>query len=114
MQSMTDNENCLSSVLNLVDLAGSECTKKSGVTGDAFVETCKINLSLLTLGTVINQLINKDYGHVSYRDSRLTHLLRHSLGGNSNTVIICSIALTEYEETNRTLGYVNIYVYQQG
>lgn len=30
-------------------------------------------------------------GYVNYRESKLTHLLKDSLGGNSKTVIICTL-----------------------
>lgn len=46
-----------------------------------------INQGLLALGKVISALADKEKGagagHVPYRDSKLTRLLRDSLGGNS-------------------------------
>jgi hypothetical protein len=30
-------------------------------------------------------------GYINYRESKLTHLLKDSLGGNSKTVIICTL-----------------------
>lgn len=92
----------LSSVLNLVDLAGSE----SGSTGERFLEMTKINLSLFTLGKVIDQLVEQPNGHISYRDSQLTKLLKNSLGGNSMTVMICTFTSYAGEETAKTLQYV--------
>jgi len=53
-----------------------------------------INKSLSALGIVINSLVDISEGktrHVHYRDSKLTFLLRDSLGGNSKTVIIANI-----------------------
>ena len=45
--------------LNLVDLAGSECVAKSGAKNKQAKEAGKINKSLLTLGRVINALVEK-------------------------------------------------------
>jgi kinesin family member 15 len=48
------------------------------------------------LGTVINSLIegiggsNKKY--VPYRDSKLTYILKDSIGGNSKTIMIATIS----------------------
>ena len=52
-----------------------------------------INQSLLTLGRVITTLVEHS-GHVPYRDSKLTRLLRDSLGGRTKTCIIATIAPT--------------------
>ena len=81
-----------SAKLNLVDLAGSERVEKTGATGDLLNEAKKINLSLTQLGIVINKLAEGGKGHVPYRDSKLTHLLQESLGGNSKTTLICTIS----------------------
>ena len=47
-------------------------------------EGMNINKSLLTLGVVLDRL--QEGGHVPYRDSKLTRLLRNSLGGNATAV----------------------------
>jgi len=63
-------------------------------------EAKKINLSLTSLGNVINALTtNKD--HIPYRDSKLTRLLQESLGGNYKTALIinCSPHNSSVEET---------------
>ena len=67
-----------------------------------------INKSLLTLGRVITALV-EGLGHVPYRDSKLTRLLRDSLGGRTKTCIIATIAPTVQVRktpppTNRILG----------
>ena len=48
-------------------------------------------------------------GHVPYRDSKLTRLLQDSLGGNTKTVMIASIAPgpDNLEETQSTLHYAS-------
>ncbi|CAJ0592166.1 unnamed protein product [Cylicocyclus nassatus] len=78
--------------LNLVDLAGSERQSQAKTSGTRLREATKIDLSLSHLGRVIRTLAKaKQETHVSYRDSKLTHLLRDSLGGNSRTVVIVNL-----------------------
>ena len=50
-------------------------------TGDRLKEANNINRSLSALGNVIMSLANNN-GHVPYRDSKLTFLLKDSIGGN--------------------------------
>lgn len=69
-----------------------------------------INKSLSALGNVINSLVDISEGktrHVHYRDSKLTFLLRDSLGGNSKTVIVANISPsnTHFGETISTLKF---------
>lgn len=92
--------------LNLVDLAGSESISRSGAREGRAREAGEINKSLLTLGRVITSLV-EHLGHVPYRDSKLTRLLRESLGGKTKTCIIATIApsLPCLEETLSTLDY---------
>lgn len=71
--------------LTMVDLAGSERIKQSGVTGTAQKESININKDLFVLAKVVSALADKSNlkttAHVPYRDSKLTSLLRDSLGG---------------------------------
>ncbi|KAJ1374196.1 microtubule motor activity protein [Parelaphostrongylus tenuis] len=85
------NKKC--ATLNLVDLAGSERQTQAKTFGDRFREAVNINLSLTVLGRVIRTLsdVNRRDDHVPYRDSKLTHFLRDSLGGNSRTAVIVNI-----------------------
>jgi len=85
---------------NLIDLAGSERQKQTQATGDRLKEANNINRSLSALGNVIMSLANNN-GHVPYRDSKLTFMLKDSIGGNSKTCIIacCSPADMCYDET---------------
>lgn len=80
--------------LNLVDLAGSERLKHSQAEGDRMRETQSINKSLSCLGDVIDAL-GRGSGHVPYRNSRLTHLLQYSLGGNSKTLMFVMVSPLE-------------------
>eukprot|EP00835_Amoeboradix_gromovi_P005289 NODE_484_length_7802_cov_0.227184.p1 type:complete len:765 gc:universal NODE_484_length_7802_cov_0.227184:5265-2971(-) len=92
--------------LNLVDLAGSESVGKSGVEKKGQREAGLINQSLLTLGRVINALVDKN-SHVPYRESKLTRLLKDSLGGHTKTTLIATISgdKNSLEETLSTLDY---------
>jgi kinesin family protein C1 len=80
--------------LNLVDLAGSERLNHSGAEGAQLKETQNINKSLACLGDVIEAL-GKGAGHVPYRNSKLTHLLQYSLGGNSKTLMFVMVSPLE-------------------
>ncbi|ORX58671.1 kinesin-domain-containing protein [Hesseltinella vesiculosa] len=94
--------------LNLVDLAGSENVLRSGAEHQRAREAGMINQSLLTLGRVINQLVEQS-SHIPYRESKLTRLLKDSLGGRTRTCIIAtvSIAKMNQEEILSTLDYAN-------
>ncbi|KAJ9183689.1 hypothetical protein P3X46_007512 [Hevea brasiliensis] len=94
--------------LNLVDLAGSERASQTNAGGTRLKEGSHINRSLLTLTTVIRKLSGgKRSGHIPYRDSKLTRILQHSLGGNARTAIICTMspALSHVEQTKNTLSF---------
>ena len=92
--------------LNLVDLAGSENIQRSGAENKRAAEAGLINKSLLTLGRVINALVDKGQ-HIPYRESKLTRLLQDSLGGQTKTCIIATVspAKSNLEETISTLDY---------
>ncbi|KAK6795748.1 hypothetical protein RDI58_009203 [Solanum bulbocastanum] len=138
--------------LNFVDLAGSERASQTNADGARLREGCHINLSLMTLTTVIRKLrsvftyvtavflvqvissslsqcsvkrgqfsnligsfllffpassVGKRSGHVPYRDSKLTRILQHSLGGNARTAIICTLspASSHVEQSRNTLFF---------
>ena len=79
------------------------------------LEGAKINQSLLALANCINALFQHDKArsgtkvHIPFRDSKLTRLLKDSLGGTCNTVMIACIAPTfkAYDDTLNTLVYAN-------
>lgn len=95
-----------SAKLNLVDLAGSERISKTGAVGKILEEAKKINQSLTSLGRVILALSNGE-AHIPFRDSKLTHLLKESLGGNSKTALICTCSQKQqhFEESFQSLKF---------
>ncbi|CBZ51605.1 GA21186, related [Neospora caninum Liverpool] len=98
-----------SSQLFLVDLAGSERVSKADTTGERLREAQNINRSLLALGNVISAVppTGGPRKHIPYRESKLTRLLQHSLGGNSFTVVLlcCSPHSFNVRETLSTLRF---------
>ncbi len=92
--------------LNLIDLAGSERILKSQAEGERIKEAMNINQSLTTLGKVFLSLLNKS-SHVPYRDSKLTHYLKDSLGGDSKTMLIVQVSpnINDYGESMSSLTF---------
>ncbi|XP_078669677.1 kinesin-like protein KIF18A [Branchiostoma floridae x Branchiostoma belcheri] len=96
--------------MSLIDLAGSERATVTTNRGARFREGANINKSLLALGNCINALADPQYkGHIPYRNSKLTRLLKDSLGGNCRTVMIAAVSPSSlsYEDTHNTLKYAN-------
>ncbi len=117
--------------INLVDLAGSERVKLSGAEGQTLEEAKQINKALSVLGDVLNSLsrmnVNADkqsnsatsttrgnkspemkkLTHIPYRNSKLTMMLKDSLGGNAKTMMIATIRLSAafYQQTLTSLQY---------
>ena len=97
--------------LNLIDLAGSERASVTKNKGLRLLEGANINKSLLTLGNCINALYDKNQKgnkiYIPFRDSKLTRLLKDSLGGNSRTVMIANISpfIYNFDDTYNTLKY---------
>ncbi|XP_066242891.1 kinesin-like protein KIF19 isoform X1 [Saccopteryx leptura] len=94
--------------LFMIDLAGSERASQTQNRGQRMKEGAHINRSLLALGNCINALSDKNGNkYINYRDSKLTRLLKDSLGGNSRTVMIAHIspASSAFEESRNTLTY---------
>ncbi|TRM62495.1 kinesin 2 [Schizophyllum amplum] len=83
--------------LNLVDLAGSENIGRSGAENKRAREAGMINQSLLTLGRVINALVDRA-SHVPYRELA---------GGRTKTCIVATVSpsRSNMEETLSTLDY---------
>ena len=104
-----NKEEIINGKILMVDLAGSE---RGGLEkGIRREEGSNINKSLLALGNCINILADKTKkgSFVPYRDSKLTRLLKDSLGGNIATLMIACVSPStlSYEETNSTLKYAS-------
>src|SRR6201996_1937806 len=95
--------------LSIIDLAGSERAAATTNMGQRMVEGANINKSLLALGNCINALCESGgtTRHIPYRNSKLTRLLKFSLGGNCKTVMVVCIAPTSlhFDDTHNTLLY---------
>uniref|UniRef100_A0A2K5YMV3 Kinesin family member 7 n=1 Tax=Mandrillus leucophaeus TaxID=9568 RepID=A0A2K5YMV3_MANLE len=101
----------LVSKFHFVDLAGSERVLKTGSTGERLKESIQINSSLLALGNVISALGDPQRrgSHIPYRDSKITRILKDSLGGNAKTVMIACVSpsSSDFDETLNTLNYAS-------
>ncbi|XP_039867635.1 kinesin-like protein kif7 [Simochromis diagramma] len=99
----------LSSKFHFVDLAGSERILRTGNTGERLKESIQINSGLLALGNVIGALGDpkRKGSHIPYRDSKITRILKDSLGGNSKTLMIACISpsSSDFDESLNTLNY---------
>ncbi|NXL52804.1 KI18B protein, partial [Podilymbus podiceps] len=97
--------------MSLVDLAGSERASVANTKGERLREGANINRSLLALINVINALADakNKKTHIPYRDSKLTRLLKDSIGGNCRTIMIAAVSpsVLAYEDTYNTLKYAN-------
>ena len=107
----------------MIDLAGSERAAYTNNKGIRMIEGANINKSQLALGNCINALADQAQNqskstkdgdpksmrnvYVPFRDSKLTRLLKDSLGGNCRTLMCASVtpAITAYEDTLNTLKY---------
>ncbi|GBG32934.1 Kinesin-like protein [Hondaea fermentalgiana] len=114
-----------SSRLALVDLAGSERVAVTRATGKTLKEAGCINKSLFALRNVITaisalqekqataqlgdaEMVSK-LRHIPFRDSKLTSLLQHCLGGSSHTIMIACVSPSDAhaEENLSTLAYAS-------
>ncbi|XP_068862290.1 kinesin-like protein KIF9 isoform X2 [Aphelocoma coerulescens] len=102
------NRKCLKSKITLIDLAGSERLSKTGSEGQLRVEASYINKSLLFLEQFVIALADPKREHIPFRQSKLTHVLKDSLGGNCNTVLVTNIygEASHVEETLSSLRFV--------
>ncbi|KAI9577287.1 kinesin-like protein KIN-8A [Glossina fuscipes] len=92
--------------LSMIDLAGSERAASTKGVKSRFKEGASINKSLLALGNCINKLADGSK-HIPYRDSNLTRILKDSLGGNCQTLMVANVSMSSlpYEDTYNTLKY---------
>ncbi|KAJ8553772.1 hypothetical protein K7X08_024450 [Anisodus acutangulus] len=94
--------------LSLIDLAGSERALATDQRTLRSLEGANINKSLLALSSCINALV-EGKNHIPYRNSKLTQLLKDSLGGACNTVMIANISPSNlsFGETQNTLHWAD-------
>lgn len=117
-QAWTQN-GCLYEVrskLHFVDLAGSERLSGIHVEGGTnsatvFTEPSPINSGLLALSSVTAALGDprRKASHIPYWDSKLTCILKDSLGGNALTLLIVCLSpsASDLEETMNTLKFAS-------
>uniref|UniRef100_A0A2I2ZXI3 Kinesin-like protein n=1 Tax=Gorilla gorilla gorilla TaxID=9595 RepID=A0A2I2ZXI3_GORGO len=102
-------EKYITSKINLVDLAGSERLGKSGSEGQVLKEATYINKSLSFLEQAIIALGDQKRDHIPFRQCKLTHALKDSLGGNCNMVLVTNIygEAAQLEETLSSLRFAS-------
>ncbi|KAL1334301.1 hypothetical protein HN51_063234 [Arachis hypogaea] len=94
--------------LSLIDLAGSERALATDQRTLRSLEGANINRSLLALSSCINALV-EGKKHIPYRNSKLTQLLKDSLGGTCNTIMIANISPSNlsFGETQNTVHWAD-------
>ena len=106
---LSASESVTTARFHFVDLAGSERSHRTGNQGERFRESISINGGLLALGNVISALSDprRRQQHVPYRQSKLTRLLKDSLGGNSRTLMIACLSScsSDFDENLNSLKY---------
>ena len=100
-------EKVVFSKIHFVDLAGCERTKKSGAMGVNLREATYINKSLSFLEQVVISVCDEKRDHIPYRQSKLTNLLKNSIGGNCETIMITNVwpEAEHLEETISSLKF---------
>lgn len=96
--------------INLIDLAGSERAASTGATGGRLKEGAAINQSLSSLGNCISALADNaalakgKKKLVPYRNSKLTHLLKDSLGTSRIMYLDLDIWISGYSNGHRNMN----------
>jgi hypothetical protein len=113
-RNITSSSGTVVSKLHVVDLAGSEnADATDGVSRQRRQEGLHINKSLLSLHRVIRTLTKEKESNsnsatfIPYRASKLTRLLKDSLGGNCFTLMICNLSPSSlcFGETKRSIQF---------
>lgn len=79
-------------VYTLLPFSGYKDTRRTGADGVDLVESTKINKSIYALYKVVYSL-NANGSHVPFRESKLTHMLKDSLGGISRILMITCLVM---------------------
>jgi hypothetical protein len=115
--SSSSSKRVRSSLLTFVDLAGSESISNVGSSKVRQAECRHINKSLFGLKRVVMKLAEhaqatgtekrRQQQHVPFRDSKLTRILKPALGGNSQTLFVCTMTPTGAcrDETHNTMRF---------
>ncbi|KAL3195325.1 hypothetical protein MRX96_015800 [Rhipicephalus microplus] len=96
------------SKMSFVDLAGSErATAMNANMKDRIREATQINISLLALGNYIGAFCKSGAQRVPYRDLKLTHILKDSLGETCRTLMILAVSSSKlsYTDKHNTVKY---------
>ncbi|RXK36424.1 hypothetical protein M231_06326 [Tremella mesenterica] len=113
LESGTVRQLAASATLSIIDLAGSERASATRNMGARMKEGANINKSLLALSSCISSLCQRPVSgvkpHIPYRNSKLTRLLKFSLGGNCRTVMVVCVSPSskDIEDTFNTLTWAN-------
>ena len=83
----------MQNIKSLNDFSTVTNTGLSGVTGAALRESSYINRSLSALADVLGAL-SEHRSHIPYRNSRLTHLLQDSIGGDAKMLVLLCVSPT--------------------
>ncbi|MCO5575524.1 hypothetical protein L7F22_029325 [Adiantum nelumboides] len=94
--------------LSLIDLAGSERAIATDQRTLRSLEGANINRSLLALSSCISALV-EGKKHIPFRNSKLTQLLKDSLGGACQTAMIANVSPSNlsFGETQNTLYWAD-------
>jgi len=89
-------------------LAGSESVRRTHAIGERLAEANNINKGLLALGNCISDICSGK-GHIPFRNSTLTKVLKDSLEGRGWTAMIACVSPSETDlsETLNTLRYAD-------
>jgi len=95
------------SKINFVDLAGSERLSKTRSEGKIQEEAMYINKSLSFLEQTVIALADRRRDHIPFRQSKLTHYLKDSIGGGCNTLMVANVwgEASQIEESVSTLRF---------
>ncbi|XP_071416438.1 kinesin-like protein KIF9 isoform X2 [Pithys albifrons albifrons] len=99
----------IKSRITLIDLAGSERLSRTTGAGQAQRENSHINRSLSFLEQLLLALMDPSRAHLPFRQSKLTHVLKDSLGRNCNTVLVTNICgeAAHVEDTLSSLRFAS-------
>ncbi|KAK3014509.1 hypothetical protein RJ639_010059, partial [Escallonia herrerae] len=97
--------------ISLIDLAGLDRSRLDDAGRHCVKEEKYVKKTISKLGNLVNILAERSPSRkleeVPYKSSRLTHLLRESLGGNAKLTVICAISPDDKSngETRSTLRF---------